>query len=55
MPPLYRLFIDESGTHDLKNCDLPRNRYLCLLGLIVSEEDQPDLESRLHQLKKRLP
>jgi hypothetical protein len=40
----YRLFIDETGTHDLTGATDPNNRYLSLTGLIF---DELEIEKRL--------
>lgn len=31
----FRIYIDETGTHDLERCEDPNNRYLGLTGIIV--------------------
>jgi hypothetical protein len=38
----YRLYIDESGTHNYSKSDEIRERYLCLNGLIISAEHNQD-------------
>lgn len=50
----YRLYIDESGNHDLRSADSPNERFLGLTGVIVEvshivERIQPDME----QLKRK--
>lgn len=34
----YRLYIDESGTHKYSNSEAINERYLCLMGVIISAE-----------------
>lgn len=38
----YRLYIDESGTHKYSNSNDIKERYLCLLGIIISAEHNQD-------------
>lgn len=41
----YRLYIDESGTHNYSNSDAIKDRYLCLNGVIISAEHNQDFIS----------
>ena len=38
----YRLYIDESGTHKYSNSNDIKERYLCLLGIVISAEHNQD-------------
>jgi len=38
----YRLYIDESGTHQYNKSDDIKKRYLCLLGVIISADHNRD-------------
>ena len=38
----YRLYIDESGTHGYSESDEVKERYLCLLGVIISSESNTE-------------
>lgn len=49
----YRLYIDESGTHDYSKSDDIKYKYLGLLGLIISEEQNIKvLQPILQELKR---
>lgn len=37
--PLYRLYLDESGTHSYSVSDAVDKRYLCIIGVVVSENE----------------
>lgn len=41
----YRLYIDESGTHKYSNSTDIKERYLCLLGVIISAEHNQEVVS----------
>jgi hypothetical protein len=46
---LYRIYIDETGNHDLAHADDPNERFLALTGVIIESsynttEFQPELE-----------
>ncbi len=41
----YRLYIDESGTHNYSKSDAIKERYLCLLGVIISDEQNKEFIS----------
>ncbi|MEX0596929.1 MAG: DUF3800 domain-containing protein [Candidatus Paceibacterota bacterium] len=48
----YRLYIDESGTHQYKNSSVIKERYLGLTGVILSEEENVRvLQPNLRELK----
>lgn len=49
----FRLYIDESGTHNYSNSDDIEHRYLCLVGVIISEEANiGTLQPKLLELKR---
>ena len=49
----FRLYIDESGTHDYSDTDNIKHRYLGLTGFIISEKSNIDvLQPRLLELKR---
>jgi hypothetical protein len=41
----YRLYIDESGTHKYNKSEEIKERYLCLVGVIISSEHNQDFVS----------
>jgi hypothetical protein len=45
MDKKYRLYIDESGTHKYNNSEEIKERYLCLVGVIISSEHNQDFIS----------
>lgn len=49
----YRLYIDESGTHNYNNSDEIKERYLCLNGVIISaEHNQEFITPRWDELRE---
>lgn len=57
---LYRIYIDETGNHDLTHADDPNQRFLALTGVILESEYntsvfQPDLEAIKRQFFKHDP
>jgi hypothetical protein len=50
-----RIFIDEVGTHDLRSCDHPNERYLALTGVImVAAYEAGDFTTALNEVKLRI-
>jgi len=50
----YRLYIDETGNHDMENVEDPNQRFLGLVGVAVSlQEARERLGPELEQLKQR--
>jgi len=48
----YRMYLDESGNHVFSSSDAVDKRYLCILGLIISEEEiQTKLIPYIRELK----
>ncbi len=48
----FRLYIDESGTHSYSDCSGIFKRYLCLIGIAISEEEYINvLQPKIRQLK----
>lgn len=49
----YRLYIDESGTHDYSEKETIKHRYLGLIGVIVALTDyQSDIQPKIFELKR---
>ncbi|MCX6793404.1 MAG: hypothetical protein NTY12_05305 [Candidatus Falkowbacteria bacterium] len=49
----FRLYIDESGTHDYSTIDDIKNRYLGLTGIIISEKENIEvLQPKLLEMKR---
>jgi hypothetical protein len=49
---MYRIFIDEVGTHDMKSCDVATERYLGLTGVIMRlAYEQDEFTSCISALK----
>ncbi len=49
----YRLYIDESGTHGYSSSEKIKERYLCLLGVIISaEHNQEYISPKWEELRK---
>lgn len=47
---LYRIYIDETGNHDLTHADDPNQRYLALTGVLIESQYntsvfQPELDA----------
>jgi len=52
---MYRLYLDEVGTDDLKHCDQDSHRYLSLTGVAMKIDHARDvLEPRFNRIKARL-
>ena len=52
---MYRVFIDEVGTHDIKSCQKPTEQYLGLTGVIMRlVDEQGALTTALNQLKNTI-
>lgn len=50
----YRLYVDETGNHDMENVEDPNQRFLGLVGVAVSlQEARERLGPELEQLKQR--
>ena len=48
----FRLYIDESGTHSYSDCGGMFKRYLCLLGVAISEEEYLNvLQPKIRDIK----
>ncbi|MYE38150.1 MAG: hypothetical protein F4X82_01345 [Candidatus Spechtbacteria bacterium SB0662_bin_43] len=47
----YRLYVDESGDHNYSKKDDPENRYLSLIGVVVSYNDNQLLSKRWKKLR----
>jgi hypothetical protein len=39
---LYRIYIDETGNHDMTHADDPNQRFLALTGVILEVENQAE-------------
>jgi uncharacterized protein DUF3800 len=53
MGPMYRVFIDEVGNHDMKSSDDPNHRYLGLTGVIMTlEYEAGEFTTALNSLKQ---
>jgi len=57
---LYRIYIDETGNHDMTHADDPNQRFLALTGIILESEYntsafQPELEAIKRQFFKHDP
>lgn len=51
----YRIYIDESGTHDYSQSDSIKQRYLCLCGIIINYEvTKKHLNPSFYELKKKI-
>jgi len=57
---LYRIYIDETGNHDMKHADDPNQRFLALTGVILESEYntsvlQPEMDAIKHQFFQKDP
>lgn len=49
----FRLYIDESGTHSYSDCEGVFKRYLCLIGIAISEDEYINiLQPKIRQLRQ---